>query len=99
MTDYRSSDLETRVCKIISDDLCFADLNVNDDLVQDFGADQLDMLGLAMRLEEEFGLSEKSIREETLILESTVRKCVELVTNCMRRTRDTDCQPLRHGEL
>jgi len=87
------------VCNIISDDLCLAHLNVTDDLVQDFGADQLDMLGLAMRLEEEFGLSEKSIREETLIMESTVGKCVELVTDCMLRTRDTDCQSLRHGEL
>jgi acyl carrier protein len=56
----------------------------SDDLVSDHGVDELGLMSVAMRLEEEFGLDERSVSEEVLIFESTVTKCVELVTQARR---------------
>jgi len=41
------------------------------------------MLSVAMRLEEEFALRERSISEEDLINDSTVRNCVGLVRRAL----------------
>jgi hypothetical protein len=54
-----------------------------DDLVTDHGVDELGLQSVAMRLEEEFGLAERSVSEEALIGDSTVKKCVELVNLAM----------------
>lgn len=75
------TDLETKICEIVADDLGLPGVGVTDDLMHDHGVDELDLLGVAMRLEEEFGLDEHSISEEALIVESTVGKCVELVSH------------------
>jgi hypothetical protein len=47
--------------------------------------DELGLLSVAMRLEEAFGLEERSVSEEALIVESTVNKCVELVSRARKR--------------
>jgi acyl carrier protein len=78
------TDLETRVRAIVEDDLGLRDVRPSDDLVNDHGVDELGLMSVAMRLEEEFGLDERSVSEEALIFESTVTKCVELVTRASR---------------
>lgn len=78
------TDLETRVRAIVEDDLGLRDVHPSDDLVSDHGVDELGLMSVAMRLEEEFGLDERSVSEEVLIFESTVTKCVELVTQASR---------------
>jgi len=78
-----SSGLQSKVCAAIADDLGLRDLRADDDLVQDHGKDEVDMLSVAMRLEEEFALRERSISEEDLINDSTVRNCVGLVRRAL----------------
>jgi acyl carrier protein len=73
------TDVETRVCEVVAADLGLQKVRVADDLRQDHGVDEVGLLGVAMRLEEEFALVERSVSEEDLIRESTVGKCVELV--------------------
>lgn len=80
------TDIETRVRSIVEDDLGLRDVLPGDDLVSDHGVDELGLMSVAMRLEEEFGLDERSVSEEVLIFESTVTKCVELVTQASRST-------------
>src|SRR5215213_6514938 len=77
------SDLATKVCIVVADDLGLPGLAVTDDLVQDHGIDELGLQAVAMRLEEEFGLEDRSVSEEALIIESTVGKCVELVSHAL----------------
>jgi|tagenome__1003787_1003787.scaffolds.fasta_scaffold19737155_2 hypothetical protein len=74
------TELETKVCIVVADDLGLHNLAITDDLVQDHGIDELALQGVAMRLEEAFGLEDQSVSEEALIFESTVNKCVELVS-------------------
>lgn len=76
-------DVETRVREIVAEDLGLHGVCVGDDLVGDYGIDELGLLSLAMRLEEEFDLEERSVSEEALIVESTVGKCVELVSRAI----------------
>lgn len=77
------TDVETRICEIVEDDLDLHGVHLADDLMQDHGVDELGLLSVAMRLEEEFHLDERSVSEEALIGESTVGKCVELVNQAM----------------
>jgi acyl carrier protein len=77
------TELETRVCIVVADDLGLHDVAVTDDLVEDHGIDELALQSVAMRLEEEFGLEDRSVSEEALIFESTVGKCVELVSHAL----------------
>jgi acyl carrier protein len=84
------TDLETKVCIIVADDLGLPALTIADDLVQDHGVDELALQGVAMRLEEAFGLEDRSVSEEALIIESTVGKCVELVSNARSGAADEE---------
>jgi acyl carrier protein len=77
------TEVETRICEIVEDDLNLHDVHLADDLIHDHGVDELGLLSVAMRLEEEFHLDERSVSEEALIGQSTVGKCVELVNQAM----------------
>jgi acyl carrier protein len=77
------TEVETRVCEIVGDDLHIECVRLADDLIHDHGVDELGLMSVAMRLEEEFHLGERSVSEEALIGESTVGKCVELVSQAM----------------
>jgi acyl carrier protein len=81
-------DVELRVRQIIEDDLGLSNVQVADDLVIDHGIDDIGLLSVAMRLEEEFHLEERSVSEEALIHESTVKKCVELVRQATPDRKD-----------
>ena len=54
-----------------------ATLQFTDDLSADHGIDDLDLMKIAMRLEELFGVE---VNDEALQKERTVAKCVELVS-------------------
>lgn len=77
------TEVETRVCEIVGDDLHLGCVHLADDLIHDHGVDELGLMSVAMRLEEEFHLGDRSVSEEALIGESTVGKCVELVSRAM----------------
>jgi len=89
------TDIETKVRAIVEDDLGLRDVRPGDDLVGDHGVDELSLMGVAMRLEEEFGLDERSVSEEALIFESTVTKCVELVTRASRSRESEPAQVMQ----
>jgi hypothetical protein len=74
------TELEQRVCRVVAADLGISHVELADDLSRDYGADEIALLGVAMRLEEAFLLRERSVSEEALIVDSTVSKCVELVS-------------------
>jgi acyl carrier protein len=72
------NDLARKVRDIVIGDLGLngTSLHLDDDLVA-HGADELDMQGIAMHLEAEFGIQQ--LDEEQLNGESTIQKCIEMV--------------------
>jgi len=67
---------EQRVKKIICEQLCISDPAINNDasLVNDLGADSLDIVELAMALEDEFGFE---IPDDEMLKLTTVQSVVD----------------------
>lgn len=80
------SDVALRVHNVVAKEsgLERSALRFTDDLTADHGVDDLDLMKIAMRLEEVFGVE---LSDEVLQRERTVAKCIELVRGSVARHR------------
>ena len=72
------TDIASRIHDVVADEsgLERAALGFTDDLTADHGVDDLDLMKIAMRLEEVFGVE---VSDEAIQEERTVAQCIELV--------------------
>jgi hypothetical protein len=85
LTQRNDAQLRSKICSLIAEDLNLPDLQADDDLVHDHRKDELDLQHVAMLLEKEFSLDERSVSEEALASDSTIEKCVELVSKAIAK--------------